>query len=71
MINEFELKLDRSIHSAVIPWRYLKGVSGGDMCEALKVLFVFEYNGFFTRSGVAIEAVMGARAPAVDVELFG
>ena len=31
----------------------------------------FECNVFFTRSGVTIEAAMGARAPAVDVELFG
>ena len=41
----FELKLDRSIHNAVIPWRYLKGVSGGDMCEVLKVLLGLNVTG--------------------------
>ena len=51
---------------AALPWLYLKGISTGEMSEALKVLLGPQASGFFARYGVTPETSMGARLSRLE-----
>ena len=48
---------------AAVPWLYLKGVSSGEMGEALKVLVGPQAAGFVGEHGIAPEASLGRGVP--------
>ncbi len=51
--------------SAALPWLYLKGVSTGDMSEALSVLLGDEAKGHISQCGQPLEGVLGRGMAAV------
>ena len=52
--------------SAALPWLYLKGVSTGDMSEALSVLLGDEAKGSIGQCGQPLEGALGRGMAAVE-----